>query len=387
MSKKDLYEILGVSRNAAADEIKKAYRQKAIQFHPDKNPGNKQAEENFKEAASAYEVLSNADKKAKYDRFGHAATSAAGGGGYGGGYGGHEMNMEDIFSNFGDVFGSAFGGSFSGQRSSSSGRRVSRGSNIRIKVKVNLEEIANGCEKKVKVNKFVSCTACNGLGGHDTNSFRNCGTCHGSGQITRVTNTILGRMQSSSTCPDCEGDGKVITNKCKVCHGDGYIRGEEIIKINLPAGVEEGMQLSVGGKGNAAKRGGIAGDLLVVIEEEGDENLKREGQNLFYNLFISFADAALGVSVEVPTIEGKAKIKIDAGTQAGKILRLKGKGLPSLNAYGRGDLLININIWVPQSLTSEERKTLEKFRDSENFKPHPDKEDKNFFSKMKDIFQ
>ena len=379
MSKRDYYEILGVSRNAPADEIKKAYRKLAIKFHPDKNPGNKEAEESFKEAAEAYEVLSNADKKAKYDRFGHSAGagSASGGG----------MNMDDIFSHFGDIFGGAFGGSggFGGQQGR--GRRVNRGSNIRVKVKVNLSEIANGCEKKIKVSKQIQCNSCSGQGAVNTSDFSSCSTCRGTGQVTRITNTILGQMQTASVCPTCEGEGKIITNKCKSCIGEGVVRGEEIISINLPAGVEEGMQLSMGGKGNAAKRGGIAGDLIVVIEEIEDENLKRDGNNLFYEHYISISDAILGSSAEIPTIEGKAKIKIEPGTQPGKTLRLKGKGLPTINSYGKGDLLVNINVWIPQNLDKEEQKIIEKIKDSENFKPKPSKQEKGFFSKMKDYFE
>jgi molecular chaperone DnaJ len=379
MAKRDYYEILGVSRDASADEIKKAYRKIALKFHPDKNPDDKSAEDKFKEAAEAYEVLSNPEKKSRYDRFGHQGVGgASGGGGYGG------MNMEDIFSQFGDIFG-GFGG-FSGY-SSGGGRRVNRGSNIRIKVKLTLEEIVNGAEKKVKVNKLVSCSTCSGTGAQSSSSYTTCNTCGGSGHITRITNTILGQMQTSSTCPACDGEGRIISEKCKSCHGEGVVRGEEIIKINIPAGVEDGMQLSMSGKGNAAKRGGMPGDLIIAIEEVEDEFLKRDGNNLFYDLYISFTEAALGTNVEIPTVEGKAKIKIDPGTQPGKILRLKGKGLPSVNSYGRGDLLVNINIWVPKTLTKEEQKILESLRDFENFKPQPDRKEKSFFSRMKEYFE
>ena len=380
MSKRDYYEILGVSKSASAEEIKKAYRKLALKYHPDKNPDDKTAEDSFKEGAEAYEVLSNSEKRSKYDRFGHAGV----GGGHGG-FGGGGMNMEDIFSQFGDIFGAAGFGGFGGQ--SSRGRRVNRGTNIRIKVKLNLEEIAHGCEKKIKVNKYIPCSSCGGNGAQNASSYTTCSTCRGSGQVTRVTNTILGQMQTASTCPTCDGEGKMITDKCKACHGEGIVKGEEVIKVNLPAGVEEGMQLSLSGKGNAAKRGGIPGDLIVVIEEIEDENLKRDGQNLFYDHYISFADAALGTSVEIPTIEGKAKIKIEPGTQPGKILRLKGKGLPGVNSYGRGDILVNINIWVPLTLTKEEQKILEKFRTAENFQPQPDKKEKSFFNKMKEYFE
>jgi molecular chaperone DnaJ len=379
MAKRDYYEVLGVSRDASADEIKKAYRKLALKYHPDKNPDDKQAEDKFKEAAEAYEILSNPDKKSKYDRFGHAGVGGAGGGG---GY--NSMNMEDIFSQFGDIFG-GFGG-FSGQ-GSRGGRRVNRGSNIRIKVKLTLEEIANGAEKKVKVSKLVSCGTCSGTGAKSSSSYTTCSTCGGTGHVTRIANTILGQMQTSSTCPACDGEGRIIADKCRDCHGEGVVRGEEVIKINIPAGVEDGMQLSMNGKGNAAKRGGIPGDLIIAIEEIEDENLKRDGQNLFHDLYISFADAALGTSVEVPTIEGKAKIKIDPGTQPGKILRLKGKGLPSINSYGRGDLLVNINIWVPKALSKDEQKILEGLRDSQNFAPQPDRQEKSFFSRMREYFE
>lgn len=384
MTKRDYYDILGVARNAGADEIKKAYRKLAIKYHPDKNPGDKEAEEKFKEAAEAYEVLSNQEKRQRYDQFGHAAN-AAGAGGYGGGGG---MNMEDIFSQFGDIFG---GGSpfesFFGGGQSRGGRRVQRGSNLRIKVKLTLSEIANGVEKKVKVSKQVACQTCDGTGAKDRSSFHTCSTCGGSGSVRRVTNTILGQMQTTSTCPTCNGEGTQITSKCSVCHGDGVVRGEETISINIPAGVSEGMQLSMSGKGNAAPRGGIPGDLIILIEEIPHETLKREGNNVVYDLHVSFIDAALGSSVEVPTIDGKAKIKIDAGTQGGKILRLKGKGVPEVNSYHRGDQLIYVNIWTPKALSREERDLLEKLSNSPNFKPQPGKHEKSFFDRMKEYFE
>lgn len=381
MSKRDFYEILGVSKGAAADEIKKAYRKLAIKYHPDKNPGDKAAEEKFKEAAEAYEVLSNPEKKQRYDQFGHAGNSAGFGGGGGGGFGG--MNMEDIFSQFGDVFGGGFGGG----SSRGGGRRVNKGSNLRIKVKLTLQEIANGVEKKIKVNKFVSCKSCSGSGAQGSSAHSSCGTCRGSGQVTQVVNTILGRMQTATTCPACGGEGQIIKDKCKSCYGDGIIREEEVISINIPAGVAEGMQLSMSGKGNAAARGGIPGDLLIAIEEIEHEELKRDGNNLFYEKNISFADAALGTQVEIPTVDGKAKIKIDAGTQSGKVLRLKGKGLPDVNGYQRGDLLVNIQIWTPQKLSKEETAVLEKLKSSENFTPHPSAKDKSFFERMKQYFE
>ncbi|MEJ7693890.1 molecular chaperone DnaJ [Daejeonella sp.] len=388
MGKKDYYDILGVTRTSNADEIKKAYRKMAIKYHPDKNPGDKKSEDNFKEAAEAYEVLSNADKKKRYDQFGHAGGAASANGG---GYGGGNMNMDDIFSQFGDIFGggggSPFDSFFGGQQQSRGGRRVSRGSNLRIKVKLTLEEIAKGVEKKVKVNKQIICETCDGSGAKDKSSFNTCHTCNGSGSVRRVTNTILGQMQTTSTCPTCNGEGSEITAKCTVCHGDGLTRGEETININIPAGVSEGMQLSMSGKGNAAPRGGISGDLIILIEELAHEFLKREGNNIIYDLHVSFVDAAIGSSVEVPTIDGKAKIKIEPGTQGGKILRLKAKGVPEVNSYHRGDQLIYVNIWTPKALSKDEREMLDQLRDSPNFKPQPGKNEKSFFDKMKEYFE
>jgi molecular chaperone DnaJ len=383
MSKRDYYEILEINKNASAEEIKKAYRKMAIKFHPDKNPGDKIAEEKFKEAAEAYEILSSAEKKQRYDQYGHAGL---GGGGFGGsgGFGGG-MNMDDIFSQFGDIFGGHFGSGFSG--GGRGGKRVNRGSNLRVKVKMTLEEIATGVEKKIKVNKYIACKACTGTGAKNGAAYNSCGTCKGSGQVTRVTNTILGAMQTTSTCPSCGGEGQTITDKCVTCHGDGIVRDEEVISINIPAGVAEGMQLSVSGRGNMGARGGVPGDLIVVIEEIEHEHLKREGINLFYDHYVSFVDATIGTHIEVPTIDGKAKIKVDAGTQSGKVLRLKAKGLPDINSYSRGDILVNINVWTPQHLSKEEKKMLEDLRDSENFKPNPSKKDKGFFERMKQYFE
>ncbi len=387
MSKRDFYDVLGVTKSASAEEIKKAYRKMAIKYHPDKNPGDKAAEDNFKEAAEAYEVLSNAEKKQRYDHYGHAGVGGASGGG---GYGGGGMNMEDIFSQFGDIFGGGGGSpfdSFFGGQQSRGGRRVAKGSNLRIKVKLTLEEIANGTEKKIKVNKQISCKTCDGTGAKDRSSVSTCNTCGGSGAVRRVTNTILGQMQTTATCPTCNGSGQQITAKCTSCHGDGVIRGEETITINIPAGVSDGMQLSMSGKGNAAPNGGIPGDLIILIEEIAHETLKREGNNVVYDLHVSIIDAALGYSVEVPTIDGKAKIKIEPGTQSGKLLRLKGKGIPEVNSYHRGDEIIHVNIWTPKALSSEERSMLEKLRESPNFKPQPGKNDKSFFEKMKEYFE
>lgn len=384
MAKRDYYEILEVSKGASKEEIKKAYRKQAIKFHPDKNPGDKAAEENFKEAAEAYEVLSNDEKKARYDRFGHAGLSGAAGGG--GGFGGG-MTIEDIFSSFGDIFGDAFGGfgGFGGSRGRSQGQR--KGSNLRVKVSLNLEEIAKGAEKKIKVNKYVSCKSCSGTGARDGSSYSTCSTCGGHGQVTRVSNTFLGQMQTVSACPSCNGEGKIITQKCTNCHGEGIVKEEEIIPISIPAGVAEGMQMTVSGKGNAARRGGINGDLLVIIQEQAHPELMRDEHDLLYNLHISVPQATLGATVEIPTVEGKVKIKIDPGTQPGKILRLRNKGLPDVNGYHRGDLLVSINVWIPKTLTKEESKLIEKFGDSVNFIPAPDRSEKNFFERMRSYFK
>jgi len=388
VAKRDYYEILGVSRNASEAEIKKAYRQMALKYHPDKNPNNKEAEDKFKEAAEAYEVLSNPEKKGRYDQFGHEGVRGMGGSA---GFGGGGMSMDDIFSQFGDIFGSAFGGGFSNFGSSFGGgdrrRRVNKGSNLRVKVSLTLEEIANGVEKKLKVNKLVSCQNCKGTGAKDGSSYKTCSTCHGTGQVTRVTNTFLGQMQTSSVCPHCGGEGQVVIEKCTSCGGNGVIRGEEVISVAIPAGVSEGMQLSLSGKGNAAARGGVPGDLIVLIEEIKHPELRRDGNNLLYEHFISFPEAALGTNIEVPTIEGKARIKIEPGTQSGKVLRLKGKGLPTLNSYGKGDLLISINVWTPRNLSREEKALLEKLMSAENFRPNPTSRDHNFFDRMKEYFQ
>ncbi|MCF8380899.1 MAG: molecular chaperone DnaJ [Bacteroidales bacterium] len=378
MSKKDYYEILEVPKTATQEEIKKAYRKKAIQYHPDKNPDDPKAEAMFKESAEAYEILSNQEKRARYDQFGHAAFSNGGSNGYHSG----GMSMDDIFSSFGDIFG-GFGGFGGAQR----GRRVSRGSDLRIKVKLNLKEVAEGAEKKIKVKKYISCDSCSGTGAKDGTSYSTCSTCGGVGQVTRVTNTFLGQMQSSSTCPTCAGQGKSITHKCNTCYGEGIIAKEETISFNIPAGVAEGMQLKISGKGNAARRGGINGDLLVIVTEEKHPDLIRDGNDLLFNLYINLSQAILGSTVEIPTIDNKVKIKIDAGTQPGKILRLRGKGLPDVNGYRTGDLLVSINIWIPKEVTKEEAKIFEKLKDSPNFIPNPGKDDKSFFDRMKNFFQ
>jgi molecular chaperone DnaJ len=367
--KKDFYEILGISKNATEAEIKKAYRKKAIEFHPDKNPGNKEAEENFKTAAEAYEVLSDPQKKAKYDQYGHQAFDGAGGFG-----GGHHMNMDDIFSQFGDIFGGAFGGFGS---SAAGGQRRVKGTNLRIKVRLTLQEIANGVEKKVKVKRKIQAPGV---------SYKTCGTCNGQGQVMRVTNTILGRMQSASTCPTCGGSGQIIDKKPANADAQGMILEDETVSIKIPAGVVDGMQLKVSNKGNDAPGNGIPGDLIVAIEEQEHEFLKREGENLHYDLYISFSEAVLGISKDIEAVNGKVRIKLEEGIQSGKILRLKGKGIPSLNGYGSGDLLVHVNVWTPKTLSKEQKQFFEKNLTDENFIPQPEKSDKSFFEKVKDMF-
>ncbi|NVK65170.1 MAG: molecular chaperone DnaJ, partial [Flavobacteriales bacterium] len=363
------YEVLGLSKSATDAEIKKAYRKMALKYHPDKNPDDTEAEEKFKEAAEAYEVLSNPEKKSRYDQFGHAGMG--GGGGFGGG-----MNMDDIFSQFGDIFGGAFGGggSFGGSRGGS--RRV-RGTNLRVKMKLTLQEIADGVKKKIKVNKLVNAEGV---------TFKTCSNCNGSGRVTRVSQTFLGAMQTQSACPTCHGAGKMIDKKPANADANGLERKEEVIEIEIPAGVMDGMQLSVTGKGNAGPFDGVPGDLIVVVEEVPHDKLRRDGDNLHYDAYVSFVDAVLGSSIEIPTISGKAKIKVDAGTQSGKVLRLKGKGIPALQSYGTGDLFVHINVWTPKKVSKSEKEMLEKLRESENFQPNPDKQDKGFFERMKDMF-
>ncbi len=367
--KKDFYEILGISKSASDAEIKKAYRKKALEFHPDKNPDNPAAEEQFKLAAEAYEVLSDPQKKAKYDQFGHQAFDGAGG--FGGGHGG--MNMDDIFSQFGDIFGGGFGGFGGG----GGGPRRAKGSNMRIKVKLTLEEIANGVEKKVKVKRKVQAPGV---------SYKTCTTCNGQGQVMRVTNTILGRMQSASTCPSCGGSGQILDKKPNNADAQGMILEDETVSIKIPAGVVDGMQLKVSGKGNDAPGNSIPGDLIVAIEELEHDFLKREGENLHYDLYISFAEAVLGISKDIEAVNGKVRIKLEEGIQSGKILRLKGKGIPSINGYGSGDLLVHVNVWTPKTLTKEQKQFFENALNDDNFTPHPEKSDKSFFEKVKDMF-
>lgn len=389
MAKRDYYEVLGVSKSATEDEIKKAYRKAAIQFHPDKNPGDKQAEENFKEAAEAYDVLSNADKKARYDQFGHAANaqSASGGGAYGGGYGGYGgggFSMDDIFERFGNIFGGHFSGYGGGDYG---GQQVNRGSDIRIKVKLTLAEVVKGVTKKLKITKQIACDQCSGTGAKTPDSYKTCTTCNGSGHVVREMNTLFGRQQVQSVCPTCNGSGKVISDKCTKCKGEGTVRGEEVVEIRIPAGVADGMQLSVAGKGNAARQGGVNGDLLVVIEEEQSAEFIREGNDLLYNLNLNMVDAILGASIEVPLVEGRAKIKITPGTEAGRVLRLRGKGVPDVNGRGVGDLLVVVDFYVPSVVSSEEKAMLEKLQQSSNFKPKTvSGGTKNIFERLKNYF-
>ncbi len=385
--KRDYYEVLGVQKNANADEIKKAYRKAAIKYHPDKNPGDKEAEEKFKEAAEAYDVLSNPDKRARYDQFGHAGLGGAAGGGaggFGGGFGG--FSMEDIFSQFGDIFGGHFGGGFGGGFSSG-GRRVNRGSDIRVKVKLTLEEIAAGVTKKLKINKTVACGKCGGSGAKDANSYATCSTCNGSGYVMRVENSFFGRVQTQGVCPTCGGTGKVITAPCDECKGEGTIRGQEVVEIAIPAGVGEGMALTVTGKGNAARHGGVNGDLQVLIEEIPHPELVRDGNDLIHNLNITVTMALLGGTVEVPTVDGRAKIKIAPGTHAGKVLRLGGKGIPDVNGYGRGDELIVVDITIPSKLNAEEKRLVEQLAEQPGFRKAESVKNQNIFERMKSFFR
>ncbi|MBB3186883.1 molecular chaperone DnaJ [Microbacter margulisiae] len=384
MTKRDFYEVLGVSKDATAEEIKKAYRKQALKFHPDKNPGDKAAEENFKEAAEAYEVLSDPQKRQRYDQFGHAGVSGAAGGGFQGA--GMEFSMDDIFSRFGDIFGGHFGGFGGFGGSGSSGQRYNRGSDLRVKVRLTLQEIASGVEKKIKVNKYVACSHCGGSGAQSPTDVTTCSTCHGTGHVTRVQQTILGMMQTQSVCPTCNGEGKTITKKCTYCNGEGVVRQDEVISINIPAGVAEGMQLSLRGKGNAARRGGTNGDLLIIVEEEPHPQLIRDENDLVYNLLLPFTTAILGGTVEVPTIDGKVKVKIEQGTQPGKVLRLRGKGLPDVNRYGHGDLLVHLGVYVPEKLTKEEQKLIEKLNESPNVKPSATASH-SFFQNFKRMFE
>ncbi|MBR5299473.1 MAG: molecular chaperone DnaJ [Bacteroidales bacterium] len=389
MAKKDYYEVLGVDKSASADEIKKAYRKLAIKYHPDKNPGDKEAEEKFKEAAEAYSVLSDADKKARYDQFGHAGVEGAGPD-FSGGFG----NLNDILNDlFGGAFGGGFGGfggfgnGFGGGRGGQRQQRVYRGRDIRVRVKLTLEEIAKGVEKEISIEKSVPCTECGGKGAKNSSDIKTCSACNGTGQVQRVTNSIFGQTVTYSTCQQCGGEGKVVTNPCRSCGGTGLVRKRETIKVKIPAGVEAGMQLTIQGEGHAAKNNGINGDLLVVIEEQEHPNLKREGNNLYYTKIISLPDAILGAEVEVPCLDGPYKIKVDAGTQSGTVVRLRNKGLPTVNGYGgTGDMYVKFAVWIPKKLDREDKAVIESLREKDSFKPNPTKEDKSFFDKIKDLF-
>jgi molecular chaperone DnaJ len=385
--KRDYYEVLGVEKNADADAIKKAYRKAAIKYHPDKNPGDKDAEEKFKEAAEAYDVLSNDDKRARYDRFGHAGMNgAAGGAGGFGGFGGGGFTMDDIFEQFGDIFGGAFGG-FGGGRGHGGRKRVNRGSDVRITVRLTLKEIAEGVTKKLKLNKVVACEHCGGTGAKDKSSYTTCSQCGGSGYVITVQNSFFGRMQTQSVCPTCQGEGRVIKDKCSHCGGEGTERGDKIVEVKIPAGVSEGMALTLQGMGNAARHGGISGDLIVVIKEEEHPDFERSGNNLVHNLRISVTTAILGGDAEVPTIDGRVRINIEAGTQSGKVMRLRGKGLPDVNGRGRGDIIIVVDVVIPTELTKEERKLVEQLSEQPNFKQAESKQDQDILSRMKNFFR
>ena len=388
MAKRDYYEVLGVDKNATTEDLKKAYRKLALKYHPDRNPGDKEAEEKFKEAAEAYSVLSDPDKKARYDQFGHAGVEGGAGGFGGGGFADFDLN--DILNS---VFGRGFnfgGGGFSGFGGFGGGggrsqQRVQRGGNLRIKAKVTLEDIAQGVEKKYKVKKYVTCKTCRGSGSKD-GEMETCGHCHGAGVVVEVRRTILGQMQTQSTCPHCNGLGKIVKHKCPDCNGEGVQLAEEVVTVPIPRGVAEGMQFQLSGKGHAGPHNGVPGDLIVQIEELPHDTFERQENNLLYTAYINFVDATLGTSLEIPTLQGKVKMKIEPGTPSGKILRLRGKGLPDVNGYGTGDMLVSINVWIPKATNKEEREILEKLRHSPNFQPNPTKQEKGFFSKMKDIF-
>lgn len=392
--KRDYYEVLGVSKNATADEIKKAYRKMAIKYHPDKNPGDKEAEEKFKEAAEAYDVLSDADKRARYDQFGHSMGPQGFGGGAGGfgGYGGFGggMSMEDIFAHFGDIFGGRFSGddSFGGFGGAAGGRarkHVNKGTDLRITVKVTLKDIMNGVDKKLKIPKLVACPHCKGTGAKDGTAFHTCQRCHGTGYVTTVQQTFMGPMQSQSVCPECNGEGKVITEKCSYCNGQGVEKKEEIVSFHIPAGVENDMVLTLRGQGNAPRNGGVNGDLLIKIQEEKDPELIRDGNDLIYNLMLDFPTAALGGTAEVPTIEGRARLKITPGTQPGKVLRLRGKGLPQMNGGAKGDLLVNVMVYVPEQLSDTEKAAIESLKDAPNVVPSKSTSER-IFSRLRHIF-
>ncbi|MEM9417200.1 MAG: molecular chaperone DnaJ [Bacteroidota bacterium] len=377
MAQRDYYDILGVARNASPEEIKKAYRKVALKYHPDKNPGDKAAEEKFKQAAEAYEVLSNAEKKQHYDRFGHTGANSSSTRGAG-------MNMEDIFAQFSDVFGG--GSPFENFFRQGKSQGVRKGKDLRITLKLSLKEVAQGIEKKVNIKRYATCASCGGIGAKDSTDITTCSNCNGTGQTHKVANTILGQMMTTVPCNVCQGEGKVISKPCSTCNGEGREFKEEQITLRIPAGISDGMQLSMADKGHTPVRGGVPGDLLILIEEKEDELLKREENHVHYNLYVSFIDAVLGTEVEVPTITGKAKVKIPAGTQGGKILRLRGKGIKDVNGYGQGDQLIHVQIWTPQKLTPEEKEKLISLQDAPNFAPNPSKKEQSFFDRVRSFF-
>ncbi len=391
--KRDYYEVLGVSKGATADEIKKAYRKMAIKYHPDKNPGDKDAEEKFKEAAEAYDVLSDADKRAKYDQFGHAMGPQGFGGGAGGGgyYSSGGMSMDDIFAHFGDIFGGRMGGfgggfgGFDGAAGRQPRQHVNKGTDLRITVKVTLKDIMNGVDKKLKIPRLVACPHCKGTGAKDGTAFRTCQRCHGTGYVSRVQQTMFGAMESESVCPECNGEGKVISEECSYCHGSGVEKKEEVVSFHIPAGVEDGMTLTMRGQGNAPRHGGVNGDLLIVIQEEKDPELIRDGDDIIYNLMLDFPTAALGGTAEVPTVDGRARLKIAPGTQPGKVLRLRGKGLPQMNSNVKGDLLVNVMVYVPENITDAEKAAIESLKDQPNIVP-TESTSKRIFSRLRHIF-
>lgn len=391
-TKRDYYEVLGVDKNADEKTIKSAYRKKAIQYHPDKNPGDKEAEEKFKEAAEAYDVLSDADKRARYDKFGHSMgpQGFGGAGGGGGFYSGGGMSMEDIFAHFGDIFGDGFGGGFSGGFGGATGggrtrKHVNKGTDLRITVKVTLKDVMDGVDKKLKIPRMVACSHCKGTGAKDGTAFHTCQRCHGTGYISRVQQTMFGAMQSEAVCPDCNGEGKIISETCSYCGGTGVEKKEEVVSFHIPAGVEDGMTLTLRGQGNAPRHGGVNGDLLIVIQEEKDPDLIRDGNDLIYNLMLDFPTAALGGTAEIPTIGGRARLKIAPGTQPGKVLRLRGKGLPQMNTSNRGDLLVNVMVYVPESLTDAEKAAIESLKNTPNVVP-TESTAKRIFSRLRHIF-
>ena len=383
--KRDYYEVLGVGRNATDEEIKKAYRKKAIQYHPDKNPGDKEAEEKFKEAAEAYDVLSNKEKRAKYDQFGHAGLDGQAGPDFSGGFG----NLNDILR---DLFGGGFGGfgGFSGfggdSQRQNAGQRVYKGRDIRVRVRLTLDEIARGTEKEIQIERNVPCPDCGGKGAKNTADIKVCPSCKGSGQVKRVVNSFFGQTVTYSTCQQCNGEGKIVTNPCHTCSGTGLVRRKETVRVRIPAGVEDGMQLTMRGQGHSAKNNGINGDLLIVINEIEDPEIKRDGNNLTYTKIISIPEAVMGATVEIPCLDGKYNVKVEPGTQSGTVIRLKGKGLPAVNGYGTGDMYVKFIVYVPKKISREEKEAMEKLAASENFKANTSKEDKNFFDRLRNMF-